>query len=86
MEEIRELFEIQEIINDIDWSLDVIGSNKLYEPVFREQDGTEDVFILSLFYREIIGLILGQGDRGDKNKINKNAPLIKSRKKQISTE
>ena len=40
--EIRELFEIQDIIQDIDWSIEVIGSNKLYDPVFREQDGTED--------------------------------------------
>ena len=40
--EIRELFEIEDIIQDIDWSIEVIGSNKLYDPVFGEYDGTEE--------------------------------------------
>lgn len=31
--EIRELFETIDIIEDIDWSIDIIGSNRLYDRV-----------------------------------------------------
>lgn len=34
--EFKEYFDNTEIIADIDWSMKMIASNKLYEPVFGE--------------------------------------------------
>jgi hypothetical protein len=33
LREFHDLFEAQDILQDIEWSIEIINSNKLYEPV-----------------------------------------------------
>lgn len=47
LSEFKEYFDNTEIVADIDWSMNMIASSKLYEPVLGE--GRDKVDIVKLF-------------------------------------
>lgn len=51
LSEIKDLIEITEILEDLDWAMEMIGSNKLYDPVYNNKGGEVKINIFKYIYK-----------------------------------